>query len=147
MNPWTLVESIHGHLGVLAAAALLHPAILLRDGRPLSRGIRWSLGLTSAVTAGAFGLGLTIYEPYRAQVKRPLFVESPDAGWLFETKEHLAYVVLALTVGATVCALAAPRRRRALRRLAALLFAAASAVCLAVVGLGTYLAAVRGFSG
>lgn len=147
MSPLQLLESIHGHLGVLAAVALLHPAVLLRDGRPLSGGIRWAVGLTAGVTASAFALGLTIYEPYRELVKRPLFVEAPSAGWLFETKEHLAYAVVALTLGAAVSALAAPRRERRLRRLAALLFALAAALCFTVVGLGTYIASVRSFAG
>src|SRR5690606_10198962 len=99
MNALSLLESIHGHLGVLATAALLHPALLLRTGRPLSRGARWSLGLTAALTSAAFGLGLTIYEPYRTLVRRRIFLEDPTAGWLFETKEHLAYAVIALTLG------------------------------------------------
>ena len=46
-----LLESLHGHFGILAAVALMHPAILLRRGRALSRGMRWSIGLTAAVTA------------------------------------------------------------------------------------------------
>ena len=42
-----LLESVHGHLGVLTAVALVHPAILLRRGLPLSRGARWSVWLTT----------------------------------------------------------------------------------------------------
>ena len=145
MNGLALLESVHGHLGVLAAAALLHPALLLFDGRPLTRGIRWSIGLTSTVTMAAFALGLGIYGDYRELVRRPLFVEDRAAGLLFETKEHLAYAVVALTLGAAVCALAAPRDRKSLRRLSALLFAAAAACCLLVVALGTYVASVGSF--
>lgn len=145
MNGLALLQSIHGHLGVLAAAALFHPAILLRDGRPLSRGLRWSLGLTAVVTSAAFALGVGIYEDYRAIVKRPLFLESVEAGLLFETKEHLAYAVVVLTLGGCVAALAAPPREPSLRRLAAAAFAAASLTCLVVVALGTYVASIRRF--
>jgi hypothetical protein len=147
VNGLALLQSIHGHLAVLAAAALLHPAILLRDGRPLSRGLRWSLGLTAAVTAAAFALGVGLYEDYRALVKRPMFIEDVQAGLLFETKEHLAYAVLVLTLGACTTALTAPAREARLRRLAAALFAAASLACLVTVALGTYVASVRSFAG
>lgn len=147
MNALALLQSIHGHLGVLAAAALLHPAILLRDGRPLSRGLRWSLGLTAAVTTAAFALGVGIYEDYRALVKRPMFIEDPHAGLLFETKEHLGYAVVVLTLGAALSALMAPRNEPRLRKLAAALFAAAALACLVTVALGTYVASVRSFAG
>ncbi|MAQ18372.1 MAG: hypothetical protein CMN30_26685 [Sandaracinus sp.] len=141
-----LLESVHGHLGILAAVALLHPAWLLRRGRPLSRGMRWSVGLTAAITSAAFALGLSIYEPYRDQVKRRLFAHARDAGWLFETKEHLAFAVIALTLGATVAAFAAPRDDRRLRRWAAGAYAAAALLCFVVVALGTYVASLRTFA-
>ncbi|MCB9603838.1 MAG: hypothetical protein H6721_16260 [Sandaracinus sp.] len=142
---WRVLESVHGHLGVLAAAALLHPAILLRRGLPLSRGGRWSVGLTAFVTAAAFGLGVGIYEAYRDQVKRPLFRFDREVGLLFETKEHLAWAVVCLALGGAAAAfLAGPRDRRT-RQLAALAFALASVLCLIVVVLGTWVASTRGF--
>ncbi len=140
-----ILESVHGLFGVLAAAALLHPAISLRRGLPLSRGMRWSLGLTTAVVAGAFALGLTIYEDYRGVVKRGLFAKAPEVGFLFETKEHLAFAVLALALGGGVAALVAPRDGRELRRAAGTLFALAFVGCCVVVGLGVYIAAVASF--
>ena len=143
-----LLESIHGHFGVLAAVALMHPAWLLRRGKPPTRGARWSMGLTVAITAIAFGLGLTIYEPYRTEVKRPLFAADRHAGWLFETKEHLAFAVMALTLGATLAAFAAPRRGdtgRRLRQWAAAAYGVAALLCLTVVALGTYVASIRSF--
>lgn len=140
-----ILESVHGLFGVLAAAALLHPAISLRRGLPLSRGMRWSLGLTTAVVAGAFALGLTIYEDYREVVKRGLFAKAPEVGFLFETKEHLAFAVLALALGGGVAALVAPRDGRELRRAAGTLFALAFVGCCVVVGLGVYIAAVASF--
>ncbi len=145
-NGLALLASIHGYFGVLAAAALLHPAILLRKGAPLSRGGRWSLALTALVTSIGFGLGISLYGSYRSQVKRALFTDSIHAGLLFETKEHLAVLVISLALGATVAALTAPRDARDLRRVAALLFAFAALACLATASLGTYVASVRSFA-
>ena len=143
---WRVLESVHGHLGVLAAVALMHPAILLRKGLPLSRGARLSVILTTVVTAGAFGLGVGIYEAYREQVKRRLFAAAPDVGYLFETKEHLAWAVICLAFGAGVAALAAPVRGGCrLRQLSAITYAVAAVLCVVVVALGTYVASVRGF--
>jgi hypothetical protein len=142
-----LWETLHGHLGVLAAAALLHPAILLRRGKAMSRGARYAVFLTSVLVALAFASGLFIYPAYRQAVRAALFLESPTAGFLFETKEHIAYGVLAMTAGATTAAFLAPSDKGAdpIRRAAALVYAAGAALCLATVALGSYVASVQGF--
>ncbi len=140
-----ILESIHGHLGVLAAVALIHPAILLRKGRPLSRGMRWSVGLTTLVVFLAFSMGIFIYEDYREVVKRPLLLGSFEVGMLFETKEHLAWGVLTLALGAGVAAFAAPREAKRLRQVAAVFYALAAILAFVVVALGTYVASVQGF--
>jgi hypothetical protein len=102
--------------------------------------------LAALVTSTAVGLGVFIYGPYRENVKRALFLRAPRAGWLFETKEHLAFVVLALVLGAAACALLAPPDRPELRRLSALLFVAAAFSCAIVAAIGTYVASVHGFT-
>jgi hypothetical protein len=140
-----LLETIHGHFGVLAAAALLHPAILMRKGKALSFRGRLSVFLTTAMVAGAFITGLVIYAEYRTSVRTGLFHHSVTAGLLFETKEHIAYGVLATTLGACACALLAPREATALRRVAALFYGIAAALCLLTVCLGSYVASVHGF--
>jgi len=140
-----ILESVHGHLGVLAAIALIHPAILLRKGRPLSRGMRWSVGLTTMMVALAFGMGLFIYEDYREIVKPVLVLEHYDVGLLFETKEHFAWGVLTSTLGATGAAWVAPRDAKRLRQIAAAFYAVAAVLCLATVALGTYIASVQSF--
>lgn len=145
MTVLRLLESIHGHLGVLAAAALLHPAILLRRGRPLSRGLRWSIGLTTAVVALAFATGLTIYDGYREHVRPQLLLEHYDTALLFETKEHLAWAVLTLALGAGMAALAAPRDAKRIRQAAAAFYSVAALLCLVTASLGTWIAAVSGF--
>ena len=140
-----LLESVHGHLGILAAAALLHPAILLRKGRALSRGLWWSVALTTGLVVFAFGTGLSIYDDYRAVVKPELFRASASAGLLFETKEHTAWAVLVLSLGAGAVAALAPKEGKHMRQSAALMYAVAAAICLFTVALGTWAAAVRSF--
>jgi hypothetical protein len=117
---------------VLAAVALLHPAILLRQGKPLTRRNRWALALSSLSVVVTFAIGIVLYGPYRERVRQSLFVESARAGLAFETKEHLALYVVCLS----------PVR---LRRAAALLFALAAGLCLLTAVLGTYVQSVRAF--
>jgi hypothetical protein len=145
VNALRLFESIHGHFGVLAAAALLHPAIVLRKGKPLSRRNELAILLTALMVVGAFASGLVIYPGYVETVRTGLFLRSATAGFLFETKEHLAYAVVATTLGATALVALAPKSEPKDRRLAALLYALASVLCLTVSALGSYVAAVWGF--
>ncbi len=145
MIVWRILESVHGHFAVLAAAALLHPAILLRRGAPMSWGQRLSVALTAAAVALAFGTGIFLYPAYIARVKIALLLKNARAGLSFETKEHVAFAVIAVTLGAAVCAWFAPSDARALRRAAAVAFAVGAALCLATVALGTYVAGVHGF--
>jgi hypothetical protein len=140
-----LLETIHGHLGVLAAAALLHPAILLRKGQVPSRRGRLSVGLTTAMVVLAFASGLLIYPDYRQRVRTGLFHASVRAGFAFETKEHLAYAVIATSLGACVAMLFAPKDGKSLRQASAALYAVAAMLCLLVVVLGSYVASVHGF--
>lgn len=140
-----LIESIHGHVGALAAVALLHPAVFLWKGRPATRGVRLSIGLTTLLVTLAFGMGIGIYGDYRAVVKRPLFRDDLTAGLLFETKEHLAFVALALTLGAVLPSLAVGPEGEGQRRMAARLWAGAALACWTVGALGTWVQSVRGF--
>lgn len=137
--------ALHGYLAVLAVAALLHPAIVLRSGRVLSRSNRWSVVASTALVVATFSAGLSIYGGYRDHVKRALFTQSFRAGLLFETKEHLAVVALCFALGACLAALAAPAGSVAVRRTAALLYALSAMTTLLLVMIGTYASAVRGF--
>jgi hypothetical protein len=142
-----ILETLHGHAAVLAAAALAHPALLLRKGAPLSWRTRLAIALTVAMVVVAFASGLVVYPAYIDRVRVQLFLRSRTAGLLFETKEHLAYCVTALTLGSGVAAWFAPRESRDLRQVAAVGFAAAAVLCLVAVGLGTFIAGVHGFGG
>jgi hypothetical protein len=145
MNWIRLFEKIHGHLGILATAALLHPALLMRRGKPLSKRTRWSVALSSSFALVAYGAGLFIYSSYTHQLKRAIFYVNPRAGMLFETKEHLAFSVVCLALGGLVAAQVAPRDGNGLRRAAAVAYAFAALAALMVVGLGMYVATVKGF--
>lgn len=141
-----ILTSAHGFIGVLATAALLHPAILMRKGRPLSRGAKYSIALSTLFAVAAFAMGILIYEDYRSHVKRVLFSVNPTAGYFFETKEHLAFVVVSLAVGGAVCAFAAPNKAPQLRRAAAAAYLTASLLATVVGCLGTYVTAVHSFA-
>jgi len=140
-----MFQAVHGHLGLLAGAALVHPALILRRGKPLSRRNRWAIALAALFTCVAFGSGLFIYGSYRSQVKRQLFQASARSGLIFETKEHLGFMVLCLCMGAAVAALVAPRDAQELRRACAGVFGLAAILCFLVSALGTYVTAVQGF--
>jgi hypothetical protein len=140
-----LLETIHGHLGVLAAAALLHPAILLRKGQALSGRLRLAVVLSTSAVVLAFSTGLWVYPAYRTVVRAPLFRADVRAGLLFETKEHLAFAVVATSLGACVCALSAPRDGRGLRQAASVAYAVGAALCIVTVCLGSYIASIHSF--
>jgi hypothetical protein len=141
----TLLEAIHGHVGVLAMIALFHPALLLWSGKPLSRNGKLALVASLALVSLAFALGLTIYGAYREEVKPELFIASERAGLLFETKEHLAWIALIGALGAGVTGLVAPPRAVQARRVAARVFLGAAIACTVAACLGTWIASVRTF--
>jgi hypothetical protein len=82
-----VAEHIHGHMGWLSAAALLHPAILLRNPK---RRAKLAVSLTTAFVTASGLLGAWIYPEYRSRLKQAIFIHTPTIGWLFERKEHLA---------------------------------------------------------
>jgi hypothetical protein len=137
--------SVHGHLGALAAVALLHPAVLLWRGRPATRGVRWTIGLATALVTAAYAMGIGLYGDYRSLVKRPLFREDAVTGFLFETKEHLAFVAVVLAIGAVLPSLLEGPEQADLRRLAARCWGGAALACWVVGALGTWVESVRGF--
>ncbi len=123
-------QAVHGHLGWLAVAALVHPALLLRRPGAVPRwAVLAAVGLTTLVVAG----GAALYPTYRTEVRPGLFALSPAAGWWFERKEGLAVLVLSLAWTGGVAAWLVGRPldgRTSLRRTAALAFT------LAAVGAG-----------
>jgi hypothetical protein len=142
-----LVEHIHGHLGWLSVAALLHPAILLRN--PMRRApLAVALATLFAVVTGC--LGGWIYPEYRARLKPAIFIDSPTIGWCFERKEHLAVGAIGLACVGCIAHLSAwsfedPALRVVLAKAAHRAFVAAFLLALAVAVLGVAVATFSTF--
>lgn len=134
-----LLRSLHGHVGVLAAAALAHPAFLLRPGARPSRGVRLAAGAASTLTLLCFSAGWALYPGYRRSPKPTLLREAPDLARSFETKEHLAFyvLVLALVGAALVLRSPGPGALRAARWC----YGVASVLAFVVAGLGSAVGA------
>lgn len=136
-------RTLHGHLGLLAAIALVHPAITLRPPRSAAAGLRpgtrWSVALATAlVTMTTLG-GWVLYPGYRAVDKPRLLQGAFEVAMLFETKEHLAFYALVLAWGG--CALVfGPARAVGARRIARLCFGAAAGLAVTVGILGSMVA-------
>ncbi|HEY1954391.1 MAG TPA: hypothetical protein VGH28_02240 [Polyangiaceae bacterium] len=140
-----LLERIHGHLGWLAVAALLHPAILLRKPR---RRARLSVSLATGLVVVTALLGAYFYPAYRNRIKQHLFIEAPKLGWMFERKEHLAVGAVAFALVGCVSHLALPRAGAAeptLERLAHRAFVLAFGFALATAVLGVAVASYKSF--
>lgn len=155
-----LLAELHGHLGWLAAAALVHPAILLRDQAKWlvrGRGGAWrvkhslSIALACGLVTAAASAGALVYGPYREKVRPFLFESAPLVGWMFERKEHLALGAAVFAWVGVFAALAArssgedEARRLRLGRAAHRAFVAAAALTVVTACLGTWVASVRSF--
>ncbi len=141
-----VAEHVHGHLGWLAAAALAHPAILLRQRK---RKAHLSVGLATLLVTVTGGLGICVYGPYRDRVKQAIFLEAPTVGFLFERKEHLAFGAVVLAwAGAAAYAMAfraGGSAQESLRTFAYRAFVASALLTVAVAILGTAVASYRSF--
>jgi hypothetical protein len=141
-----VAEHLHGHLGWLAVAALLHPAILLRDEK---RRAHLSVALATGFATLEAAIGACIYAPYRALLRPHIFHEARWVGLLFERKEHWATGVVLLVWAATTAyglALGSGEEVRVpLRTFAHHAFAIAAAFALATACLGTAVACFRTF--
>jgi len=140
-------EHLHGHVGWLAAIALVHPAVLLRR-RERRAHLSVALAVTLATVAGA--IGASLYPAYRERLRQPLFVQVPSVGYLFERKEHLAFgAILLAWVGAlsyaAAFACAGVAERDALRKAAHWSFVASALLGVATAILGTIVASYRTF--
>jgi hypothetical protein len=139
-----LTEHVHGHLGWLAAAALVHPALLLRKPkRTATISVAAAVGLTTLSVA----LGVYLYGPYRDRLKQHIFLHAPGVGYLFERKEHLAFGVIGLAWAGAIAYFASRRAEdpARLRAFAARAFAISAALALVTAALGTAVAVYRTF--
>jgi hypothetical protein len=142
-----ILERVHGHLGWLAVAALIHPAIVLRNPK---RRARLSVVLCTVMVALTWGLGAWIYPEYRARIKQHIFIELPKLGWMFERKEHLAVAVATFTLVGCLAHLTSPgfedeQTRLLVARLAHRSFVVASVLAAIVAVLGVAVASYKSF--
>jgi len=139
-------EHIHGHLGWLSAAALLHPAILLRRvKRPAHLSVTLAVALVTLVGA----LGAALYSPYRDALRQPIFAEAPTLGYLFERKEHLAFGSVVFAWVGTLAYMGAiyvdDTARPSLRRAAHWAFIASAGLAVTAAVIGTIVASFKSF--
>jgi hypothetical protein len=142
-----LLEHLHGHLGWLVAAVLVHPAIVLR--RPKRRA-HLAVALSVALVTLVASLGVYLYVPYREKLRQQIFLHAPRIGLLFERKEHMAFAAFALAWAGALSYLAATRVKdertfAALRKAAHWSFVAAAALAIVVATLGTIVATYKSF--
>jgi hypothetical protein len=146
IDPLRLQEHVHGHVGWLAAIALVHPAIVLRRTK---RKAHWAVGLAVAVSTLAGGLGVAMYADYRDRLRQAMFQHAPAMGYLFERKEHLAFGAILLAWAGALAYLGAFRMegevRERLRRASHWAFVAAAALAVTTAVMGTLVAAYRTF--
>lgn len=141
-----ILEHIHGHAGWLTVAALLHPAIVLRNPKRRAR-LSVALATLFSVTTGA--LGASIYPHYRLRLKQAIFIHAPTLGWCFERKEHLAVGAIGFALVGCVAHLSAASfeddLRAALARGAHRAYVIAFALSLVLAVLGVAVATYSTF--
>lgn len=147
MDLLRLTEHVHGHLGWLAAALLVHPAIVLRDRR---RRAHLAVLLACAFVTVASAGGAFVYVAYREKLRQAIFLSSPAIGLLMERKEHLAFASLVLAWAGTAAYFGAPRAkddtlRETFRTIAFRAFACSAALAVVVAVLGTIVAVYKSF--
>ena len=142
-----VLEHVHGHLGWLGVAALLHPAILLRNPK---RRARLSVALATGLVLATALFGVGIYPLYRERIKQHIFIEARRIGWMFERKEHLAVGAVAFALAGCLSHLTLPlfadgELKRTMAILAHRAFVVAFVLALLVASLGVAVASYRSF--
>ncbi len=146
IDPLRIAERIHGHLGWLAAIALVHPAVVLRRTR---RRAHLAVGLSVGLVTTVFAVGAVIYPAYRDRLRQGIFQRSLTVGYLFERKEHLAFGALLLAWAGAAAYVGATRAQgptqASLRRAAHWAFVAAAVLAFVAASFGIVIAAFRTF--
>ncbi|HEY6459286.1 MAG TPA: hypothetical protein VIY73_04015 [Polyangiaceae bacterium] len=146
IDPVRIQEHVHGHIGWLAAIALIHPAIVLRRTK---RRAHLAVGLATGIATLAGGLGAAMYGDYRDRLRQHIFQGARVIGYLFERKEHLAFGAILLAWAGAASYLAAMRvdgpAREQLRKAAHWAFIAAATLAVATATLGTIIASYKTF--
>ncbi len=139
VNWVSVLEHVHGHVGCLAAAAVTHPALVLRKKDRAD----WAVASAVFFVLSAVAMGTYLYPIYRSRIKQRIFIETPAIGYLFERKEHLAYVATVLTIAGGVFYLLGRRGDARLRMLAQRSFAISALAAWLTFLFGIVVAATR----
>ncbi len=141
-----LVAHVHGHLGWLAAASLVHPAVVLRR---VERRAHLAVASSVALVTGAASLGAWLYPAYRESLRALVFLDARALGLAFERKEHLAFGAVFLAWSGAAAYVAAGRANApasvTLRRASHRAFVASAAFAVVAAVLGTLVAARHAF--
>jgi cbb3-type cytochrome oxidase subunit 1 len=136
-----LLASVHGQVGVLAAAALAHPALSLRPGVAATVGQKRSLAAGAALYLVAMAAGFARYDGWRKAERTRLAHTDLSAVMFFERKEHLAFLGALLVVVACAAVWSAPGGHR--HGTARLACAGAALAALYAAATGTIVGALR----
>jgi hypothetical protein len=146
IDPLRIEEHVHGHIGWLAAIALIHPAVVLRRTK---RKAHLAVGLAAGIVTVAAGMGVYIYGDYRDKLRQSIFQQARVIGYLFERKEHLAFGAVLLAWAGTGAYVAATRvegdTRERLRRASHWSFVAAAVMAVVAAVMGTAIASYKTF--
>lgn len=102
-RPLLLVHAVVGFAAVFAATHLAAYALVSREGRTHRPQLRRFSWIAPAAVGLQFALGLLLYPSYRVHVRAAdLDRTAPFVSQLFDFKEHLAALALALVCAAAV---------------------------------------------
>lgn len=138
---YSMLERVHGILGVLGLAVLLHPVVTLRRAKIRSRWTQWSADVGAGLLLTPFVIGWLIYPSYRQHIKTRLWLEHHGTALRFESKEHLALLATSLAVAGALT-LRASQGDRALVQLAHALLVTAWGCGAVTAMLGIHVASM-----
>ena len=135
---------LHGVLGFAAVMAATHHAahtVLSALDRPQARALRRFGWIAPAAVIAQAACGLLLYPAYRIHVRAAdLDHNAPAVAQLFDLKEHLSALALALVIAAALAGRAADPPREARWPIAALSCTAAAFLWFAAI-VGLYVTA------
>jgi hypothetical protein len=138
-----VAHAIFGFAAVFSATHHAVSSLLAARGRPVGRQLRRFGWLAPATFAGQALFGLALYPAYRVRIRFADFERTaPVVVELFELKEHLAALALALIVAAGFAGRALPARPPAAdARSVAALSTCGAALAWAAAVIGLYITA------
>jgi cytochrome bd-type quinol oxidase subunit 2 len=102
-RPLLLAHAVLGFAALFAATHHAAYAVLAASGRPRTRALQRFMWIAPATMVAQAVVGLAIYPGYRLRVRAmDLDRYAPEIVRLFDFKEHLAALAIALVIGASL---------------------------------------------